>query len=184
VSFDEFLQQINNPVFLVIAFIVVLVIIRVVNKIRIAAGAKSYITKANKLRRNKFNGPELVEFTATKRRRGSNTYRKLKGKAKSRVDRFFQYKEEELPAIVNFSHGKKGKNSKKKLIIFITNGQKKMLKIRAGKTTKDFINLTNKFECLDQLIQFLHNLPEAIMNRQEYDIYIPEHEVSIGYQIK
>lgn len=182
-SFDEILQQYANPVFIVIAFIFVLVIIRVFNNIRVNAGAKSYITRANKLRRKKFNGPDLIEFIAQKRRRGSNTFKKLKNNAKSRVEKYFLYKEEELPAIVNFSHAKKKKN-KKKLIIYVTNGYRKMIKIRMGKTLKEFINLTNKFECLDEFIKFLHDLPEAILSHKEYDIYIPEHEVSIGYEIK
>ena len=183
-SFDEFLSQINNPVFLLVAFFLVLVIIRIIASIRINAGAHSYIKRANKLRRKKFNGPDLISYISDKRRRGPNTYRRLKANAKGRVQKFFQYKEEELPALVNFSHGKKKKKNRGKLIIFVTNGHRKMIKIRMGRTLKEFINLTNKFECLDEFIHFLHNLPEAILKNQQYDIYIPEHEVSIGYEIK
>ena len=40
------------------------------------------------------------------------------------------------------------------------------------------------YECLDEFIQYLHNLPEAILNREDYDIYINDHDVSIGYKIK
>lgn len=183
-SIDEFIASINNPVFLVIVFFLVLVAIRIINNMRIDAGAKSYIKRANKLRRKKFNGQDVIEYTSYKRKGGSNTYKKLKNNAKSRVEKFFQYKEEELPALVNFSHGKRKKKNKKKLVIFVTNGQRKMIKIGLGKSIKEFIYLTNKFECLDELIKFLHNLPEAILNHQEYEIYIPEHEVTLGYEIK
>lgn len=183
-NFEEILTQLTNPVFIVIAFILLLVIIRIINNIRINSGAKSFITRANKLRRKKFNGPDLIEYTALKRRRGSNTYRRLKGNAKSKVEKYFLYKEEEIPAIVNFSHGKRNKKNKKKLTIYVTNGHRKVIKLRLGKTLKEFVNLTNKFECLDEFIQFLHHLPEAILNHQQYDIYVPEHEVSIGYEIK
>lgn len=183
-SFDEILQQINNPVFLVIGFIIFLLIIRLINTMRINTGAKSYITRANKLRRKKFNGPDLIEFTALKRKGGSNTYKKLKTNAKSRVEKYFQYKEEELPALVNFVYSKRKKKNKRHLTIFVTNGKRKMIKIKLGKTVKEFIQLTNSFECLDELIRFLHNLPDAILKHQKYDIYIPEHEVSIGYSIK
>ena len=31
------------------------------------------------------------------------------------------------------------------------------------------------YECLDEFIQYLHNLPEAILNREDYDIYIIDH---------
>lgn len=183
-SFEEFLQQINNPIFIIIGFIVLLVIIRIYNTIRIDKGAKSYIKRASKLRRKKFNGPDLIEYTAHKRKGGSNTYKKLKSNAKSRVEKFFQYKEEELPAIVNYVHSKRKKNNKKKLVVFVSNGQRKMIKLRIGKTVKEFIHLTNKFECLDEFIRFLHDLPDAILKQKKHDIYIPEYEVSIGYEIK
>lgn len=183
-SFGEILQQINNPVFLIIAFIVILVIIRLFNRMRINAGAKSYIKKASKLRRKKFNGPDLIEYTTHKRKGGSNTYKKLKTNAKGKVEKFFQYKEEELPALVNFMYAKRKKKNKKKLVVFVTNGQRKMIKIGLGKTVKEFIQVSNKFDCLDELIRFLHDLPNAILKQKDYDIYIPEHEVSIGYEIK
>lgn len=183
-SIDEILSQINNPVFVVIAFIFILVIIKVINNIRINQGAKSYIKRANKLRRKKFNGPDLIEYTAMKRRRGSNTYRRLKGNAKSKVDKYFQYKEEELPALVTFSYGKKRRKTRKKLVIYLTNGHHKIIKIKMGKTVKELVNLSNKFECLDEIIRFLHNLPDAILNKKEYSLYIPEHEATLGYEIK
>ena len=183
-SFDEILQQINNPVFIVIGFIIILLVLRIFNNYRVNAGAKSYIKRANRLRRKKFNGPDLIEFTSQKRRGGSNTYKKLKTNAKGRVEKYFQYKEEELPALVNFVYSKYKKKNKRHLTIFVTNGKRKMIKIKLGKTVKEFIQLANKFDCLDELIRFLHNLPDAILKHQKLEVYIPEHEVSIGYSIK
>ena len=116
--------------------------------------------------------------------KNTNTYKKLKRSAKTKVEKYFKYKEDELPGVANYAYGKMLKRSKDKLIIFVSNGKKKVAKIKMKKATKQFIEITNKYECLDEFIQFLHNLPEAILEQQDYDIYISDHDVSIGYQVK
>ena len=165
-------------------FIIVLIIWRIFNTIRIYFGAKSYVKKTNKLRRKKFNGVSLVSNIKKKRKKNTNTYKQLRMSGRSKVEKFFQYKEDELPGITNFSYSKMFKRNKNKIIIFVSDGRKKVMKIHMKKARKSFITLTNKYECLDEFIVFLHNLPEAIIAQQEYDIYITEKDVSIGYEIK
>jgi len=161
-----------------------LVVWRMFNTMRIYFGAKGFVRKASKQRRKKFNGLLLNEFTEKKRKKNTNTYKKLKRRSKNKVEKYFKYKIEELPGITNYSYGKMFKRNKHKLTIFVSNGKKKIMKIHMKKAYKKFIDLTNKYECLDEFVQYLHNLPEAIMNQQEYDIYISDHDVSIGYLIK
>ena len=52
------------------------------------------------------------------------------------------------------------------------------------KSVKSVIDVTNKYSCLDEMITFLHNLPEAILEKQEYDIYAGDEDIMITYQIK
>jgi hypothetical protein len=183
-DFEAILQQLSNPVVLVGLLCFVLLIWRLFNTVRIYSGAKSYVKKTNKLRRKKYNGPDLLNFIEKKRKKGTNTYKNLRNRAKVRVEDFFQYKESELPGITNYSHGGMFKRSNKKITIFVSNGKKKISTIRMKKASKQFMDLANKYNCLNELIQYLHNLPEAILNQQEYDIYVNEFDVSIGYEIK
>ena len=178
-------EWINN--LFVMAFIhlfVILLIRRLYKNASIYMGTKKYVTKSNKLRRDKYNGVLLNEYTAKRRKRKTNTYKQLRAKARLKVEGYFKYKEEELPGITNYSYGKLLKRNKQNIIIFISNGKKKIKKIYMKKAFKQFVELVNEYECLDEFVLFLHNLPDAIINRQDYDIYINDSEVSIGYEIK
>lgn len=180
--FDSW-QAFPIPVFILHLFIS-LIIWRGYTNARIYFGTKSYVKKTNKLRRKKFSGLMLNEFTEKRRKKRTNTYKNLRSKAKSRVEKYFQYKEDELPGITNYSYSKLFKRNKSKLFIIVSDGHKKIMKIQLKKATKQFIELVNTYECLDEFVQYLHNLPDAIMNQQDYDIYINDHDVSIGYEVK
>ena len=76
------------------------------------------------------------------------------------------------------------RRSSDKLVIFARNERKIVKKVGVRKGLKNIIDITNKYQCLDEMIHFLHNLPEAILDKQDYDIYIDEQDISIGYMIK
>lgn len=174
----------TNLIIMVIAHFVLLLLFRqLYRNTRVTLGTKRYVTKTNKLRRNKFSGISLNEYTERRRKRESNTYRGLRSKAKSKVKRYFEYKEEELPGITNYSYGKKLKRNKNKIMILVTQANKGTEKINVKKSYREFIELVNKFNCLDEFVLYLHNLPDALLNRQDYDIYLNEHEVTIGYEV-
>lgn len=167
-----------------IHFVLIILIWRMFKSISIYFGAKGFVKKSNKLRRKKYNGTTLVEYTEKRRKKNTNTYNKLRRKGKNKVEAYFKYKQEELPGITNYANGKMLKRNRQKLVIFVSNGQKKIKKIHMKKAFKDFVELTNKYECLDELILYLHNLPNAILNHQDYDIFVGEKEVAIGYELK
>lgn len=52
------------------------------------------------------------------------------------------------------------------------------------KALKQFIEITNKYECLDEFILYLHHLPDAMIKRERYDIYINDFDITIGYDVK
>lgn len=175
----------DNLVYTIVGGLLILfVLVRLIKTIRLHLGAKRYVRKSKKLRKKKYNGIQLVEKIHKKRKKGSNSYKKLRGGAKKKVRRYFNYKIEELPVITRYSYGKLLKRSKDKLVIFARNERKTVKKFKIKKGLKNLIDLTNKFQCLDELIQFLHNLPEAILGQQNYDVYIVEQNISIGYKIK
>lgn len=174
----------NLIVTIVVAIVVVFIIFRLVRTARMYLGQKSYVKKARKLDRKKFNGMNLIQKTTRKRKKESNSFNKLRGRAKKWVKRYFGYKMEELPVFVRYSYGKLFKRSRHKLFIIIKNEKKTLKKINMKKGLRQIIDTTNKYACLDEMINFLHNLPEAIIEQQEYDIYAGDEDILITYQIK
>jgi septum formation topological specificity factor MinE len=176
---------VQNPIIAAVVVIVVLFILfRSIRTARMYLGAKSYVKKARKLDKRKFNGLDLVSKTARRRKRDSNSFNKLRGRAKKWVRRYFSHKMDELPIITKFSRGKLFKRSNNRLIIIVKNERKTIKKITMKKAQKELLNLTNKYECLDEMITFLHNLPEVILDDQEYDVYIAGDELVLSYIIK
>lgn len=175
----------DNLLYAAIGTIIALFIIfRLLKTAKIYLGTKSYVRKSKKLRKKKYNGIQLTDKIKKKRKKNTNEYSKLRGRGKKLVRKYFNYKIEELPVITRFSYGKLFKRSKKKFIIVVKNERKTLKKVNMRKGLKNLIQITNKFKCLDELIHFLHNLPEAILEQQDYDIYIGDEGISIGYIVK
>jgi len=174
----------NWQISIAVAVISVFIIFRVSKTMSMYLGAKKYAKKSRKLRRKKHNGLLLVDKIKKKRKKNTNSYNKLKGRGKSLVKKYLAFKMVELHMITKFSYGKLLKRSNDKLIIFVKNEKKIVKKISKKKGVKDLINLTNKYSCLNETIQFLHNLSEAILEQQEYEIYLSEQQLTMGYMIK
>lgn len=164
--------------------VVLYLIFRIFKTASIYLGTKRYVKKSKRLRKKKFNGIILTDKIKKKRKKNTNEYSRLKGRGKKFVKKYFIYKLEELPVITRYSYGKLLKRSKKRLLIIVKNESRTIKKIKMKKGLKNLIQVTNKHKCLDELISFLHNLPEAILEQQDYDIYVGEEDISIGYLIK
>ena len=175
----------DNLLYAIIGTIALLFLIfRLYKTALIYLGTKRYVKKSKKLRKKKFNGIFLTEKIKMKRKKNTNSFQKLRGRSKKLTKKYFNYKLEELPVITRYSYGKLLKRSNKKLIIIIKNDKRTLKKIKMKKGLKTMINITNKYECLDEFILFLHNLPDAILDQQYYDIYVGENGISIGYTVK
>ena len=183
---DDLLQLAMDN--LIYTFIVIDVIFFVLftlwKKIQVRLDAKRYVKKAQKLRKKRWNGILLVDFLQKKRKPGTNTFNKLKRGGKRRVRKYFSYKIEELPLITKYSYGKLLKRSNNKLIIFVRNETKIVKKLKIKRGLNNLVNTTNKYQCLNEMIYFLHDLPDAILEQQDYDIFITEQDLSIGYKVK
>ena len=185
-SVNEFIQLAIDNIFvtIVVILIAVLIFIRARKSFIIHLAAKKYVKKAKKLRKKKWNGILLVDKIHRKRKKGTNSFDKLKGGGKKRVKKYFTYKLEELPVVTKYSYGKLLKRSSDKLMIFAKNEKRIVKKVRIKKGLSGLIDLVNRYSCLDEMIHYLHNLPEAILNQQDYDICINEQNISIGYIVK
>lgn len=150
----------------------------------IYVNAQSYVKKSKKIRKKKYNGILLVEKIQKKRKKNTNTFHDLKRKAKNQVRKYFTYKLEELPVIRKYSYGKLLKRNNKRVVIIIRNEKKILKKMYMTKGVRHLIDATNKYNCLNELILFLHNLPDALLEKQDYDIYLNEQDVLIGYDVK
>jgi len=185
-SVNEFIQLSIDNIFITIfvILITVFIIIRARKTFIIHLAAKKYVKKAKKLRKKKWNGILLVDKIHKKRKKGTNTFNKLKGGGKKRVKKYFIYKLEELPVVTKYSYGKLLKRSSDKLMIFAKNDKKIVKRVRLKKGLGSLIDLVDRYSCLDEMIHYLHNLPEAILDQQDYDIYINKQNISIGYIVK
>lgn len=151
---------------------------------RMYMGAKRFVRKSKKNRRRKFNGLALNDKIRRKRRKGTNAFNKLRGSAKKRVKRYISYKVEELQIHVQYSYGKLLRRTKEKIIINVTQDSKVVKRIKFKKPQKLIIDTTNKYSCLDEMIIFLHELPDVILDQQEFEIYCDDSDVTLSYVIK
>ena len=143
-----------------------------------------YLDKAKKLRDKKYNGIELVKTTQEKRKKQTNCYKRLKNSAKKKVDHYFDYKTKEIPNIFNFVENNSLKPSKKILYIVFRNDQKIISKQPIEIGYRQLIKNSDRFDCLDQIILFLHHLPEALLAQKEYDVYIEDEDMIITYEVQ
>lgn len=185
-DFENLLQFAKeNWLYTLIALVVIgFIIFRLFKSAHIYLGSKSYIRKAKKLDRKKYNGLQLIDKIRNKRKRDTNSFNKLRGKSKKLVRNYFSHKVEELPVMTKYSYGKLLKRSKDTLLIVVKTESKTLRKMSMKKGLRKLIEATNRYECLDELINFLHNLPEAILEQQDYDIYVGDQDLLITYQVK
>ena len=147
-------------------------------------GAKRFVRKSKKNRKKKFNGLLLNDKIRKKRKKNTNSFSKLKGGAKKKVRKYVSYKVEELQIQVQYSYGKLLRRTKEKLQFKIIRDDKVVKRIKFKKPQKLILDATNKYNCLDEMIIFLHELPEAIIEQVDYEIYSDEGDCTITYQIK
>lgn len=157
---------------------------RLIKTAKMYMGMKSYVKNAIKLDRKKFNGLNLVEKIKRKRKRNTNTYQQLRGRAKRDVKKYFTHKVEEIPVCARYTYGKLFKRSKTKLTIYIKQDKKTLSKLTLKQGIKQFIDASNTHECLDEIITFLHHLPDAIIEKRPFDVTIPTTNLLLTYQIK
>lgn len=185
-TFEQLIQMAIDNLLYTILIVVIggFIIIRLFKTASMYLGAKHYVRNATKLDKKKFNGLTLVDQTRKKRKKNSNSFNKLRQRSKNKTRRYFEYKLDELPVLCRFKHGKLFKRSKKEIIILVKKDKKVLKKITSKKSMKTLIQITNKYECLNEMVIFLHNLPEAILEEQDYDIFVGVEDIQITYQLK
>ena len=175
----------DNIVPIVLGLLILYLILRRLNKsAKMYLGMKKYVKQAIKLDRKKFNGLELVDRIKRKRKRHTNAFQFLRGSAKRDVRKYFAHKAEELPVFTRYTYGKLFKRSKHSLTLYIKQGKKTQEKWACKQGAKKFLEVTNQDHCVDELITFLHHLPDANLEKRPYDIYVAASDTNITYQIK
>ncbi|MFK5884084.1 MAG: hypothetical protein QM489_07095 [Candidatus Izemoplasma sp.] len=185
-SVDTIITWITDNLYIAIAIGVVslFILVRMWHSVRLHLGNKKYVKKSVKLRKKKFNGVRLVDKIKKKRKKNTNTFKKLSYRGKKLTKKYLNYKSEELPIVTKYSYGKLLKRSRDKLQIIVRNERKVVMKLKLKRSYKELVKLSNKYECLDELLLFLHELPLHIIEQQDYEVYVNIHEISISYTIK
>lgn len=179
---NETLQMILG--YALLALIAFLIIRRLIKTARAYLGMKQYVKSAIKLDRKKFNGLQLIDKIKRKRKRHSNSFDALRRRGKTLVRRYLSHKVEELPVFVRYANGSLLKRANNKLFLYVKQDKKSVSKVAIKKGVKPLIELSNQFHCLDELINFLHHLPDAILEKKPLDIYIGQDDANLIYQIK
>lgn len=166
------------------SFLFWLLLKRVLRTARGHLGMRRYVRQATRLDRKKHNGLELLDKVKRRRKRNSNTFSGLRLFGRGPVRRYLVHKSEELPVFVRYTSGKLLKRSKAKLRLVVKQGSKTIAKYKLKSGIHDFIDLSNDHHCLTELIIFLHHLPDAVLERRDYEIDVPHNNLTITYQIK
>jgi hypothetical protein len=143
-----------------------------------------YNRKAKRLRKKKYNGVLLIDKIRKRRKKNTNNYKKLKRKGKKLTKKYLDYKAEELPIIAKYADSKVLKSSRRQLMIVVYEEGKTKKKYKLKKGSKQFINIIDTYDCLDQMIEFLHKLPDTMVNDEDLEFYIEEQNITIGYTLK
>lgn len=145
---------------------------------------KKFVKESIKKDRKKFNGLKLVDSIKRKRKRRTNTFQHLRMGGKRRTRKYFLHKAQELPVFVRYTKGKLLKRSRSSLRILIKQDRKTVGKYSLKQGPKNLIACANNHDCLNELITFLHHLPDAVLEQRPYDMYVPSSDTTITYQIK
>jgi hypothetical protein len=167
-----------------LALIVLFILVRAVKNMHFYMSSARYARKAKKLRKKKFNGVYLVDKLKKRRKKHTNNFKKLKRKGKKLTKKYLDYKAEELPILAKYVNSKVLKSSSRQLLIVALEGSKTKKKFKLKKGSKQFINIIDTYDCLDQFLIFLHDLPDAMANDEDLDFYLEAEGITIGYQFK
>jgi len=176
---------IDNIIFVVLGLIVLFLVLKRLNKsAKMYLRMKKYVKQTKKLNQRRFNGLTLVDKIKRKRKRHTNDFRHLRRRPKREVRKYLAHKMEEIPVLTRYSYGKLFKRSKNKAMFYLKLGKRNKSKWTAKHGVKHWIELSDEYACIDEMIVFLHHLPEAILDKRDYEMHIEATDITITYQIK
>lgn len=174
----------NLLVSIIVGLIILFILFRIFKSLHFYMSSSKYARKAKRLRKKKYNGVLLVERIRKRRKKNTNNFKKLKRKGKKLTKKYLDYKAEEIPIIAKYADSKVLKSSRRQLLIVVYQDGKTKKKYKLKKGSKQFINIIDTYDCLDQFIEFLHKLPDTMINDEDLDFFIEKHGVTIGYTLK
>lgn len=144
---------------------------------------KKTLKKFQKLRVKKFNGERLIDKIEKKRKAGSNTFKTLNANGKKRVKQYFKHKDKELIFTAIYASGSKLRYKYRNVILQVSRKKNGRLVIDDFSRTKGFKRVSNKYNCLDELILYLDELPIKIVDNEAFEIPLDD-ETKLDYTIK
>ena len=78
------------PYTIFVALIIIFILYRSFKSVKMYMGARSYVRKSKRLRKRKYNGLVLVEYTQKKRKKNTNNFAKLRRRAKKKVKKYLK----------------------------------------------------------------------------------------------
>ncbi len=145
---------------------------------------RRFVKKHRRLAKKKFNGELLLDKIANKRKSEENTYKQLRGSAKKKVKKYFDFKVKQLYFTAMQASKTTFRIKRKRCLIKIVDVERGKEKRENYDSAKLFIKLSNKYSCLDELILFLDELPAYILEKQDFEYKIEESGTLLTYEIR
>ncbi|GEM_PF-1317206 len=145
---------------------------------------RKLVKKHRKQSKKKYNGERLLEKIDKKRKSGGNTYRSLKRPARKRVKKYLEFKVKQLRFAAMKAKKKGLRIKKRRCYLTILDERKGKDRREKFQNTKDLIRMSNKFDCLDEMILYLDELPERILKDEDFEYRLEENEAWLSYEIR
>jgi len=168
------------------AGLVLIIIIAVfINKGKYQARYKNFYKKMDKALIKKYNGNLLNETIMRDYVKDqTNTYKSLKQKGRSKVNKYFEYFYKNLPQLVLYkSFISADKNKSEIVILLLDEYDKVVYRWDKRRKVKGLIKACDKYQMLTPMVGYLYELPLHIYENASFRFTNHENDYSLSYDI-
>ncbi len=145
---------------------------------------KLTLDRFKRQRRKRQNGDRLLLLLEKYRKEQKNTYKGLKKKGRKLVNRYFTYKARELHYITLYKTRSRFTFKGGEPVIQVSQIESSLDRGDTYTNPRQFVKLTNRYECLEEFILYLHEMPDKIMSGQPFEYFLSGHDVLLSYKIR
>ncbi len=169
------------PIIIAAVIVIILIFLYLGHRMRVLH-LKRMIKRNRKASMKRYQATTILDKIEKKRKPESNDFKGLKGKGKKLVKQYLKHKHNEIKYIAIFKTRGRFKFKLKDCVLKITKEKQDRIKKETYKSLRDYIKLANKYECLDQLMVYLDELPQYMMDDGQFEYYLASHDVTLSYQ--
>ncbi|HOW37946.1 MAG TPA: hypothetical protein P5154_04710 [Candidatus Izemoplasmatales bacterium] len=168
------------------AVIVLLVIVAVfLNKGRYAARFNGFYKRIDRIATKRFNSNLFIEtLLQNDVKDQTNTYKSLKGRGKSKVNKYLDFYVKNLPELVILkSFISPDKNKNQLAILLLDESDRVLCRWDKTRKVKGLIKMANKYQMLTPILAFLYELPMNIKEGVPFRFKNHDNDYTLTYDI-